>query len=253
MKHPTYYKTAPVVDTDEEAEANSNNLHQHVSRATDANWDEYVEKSNRLYTTLENAVRTKNMIPDKFWTFHEWQKNRDKSETLPSEVGAAMDSDGIPSVVSDRYKYVEVTEPKGQTKYHRFFPGSSKPNAMVETFVSKGNDPGLELSEVAFQTAGMDLCGEEEEALLKQLEYIYKAQILNPLTKSIMRQAYAKSCEQKDRIVFKPDTDEFKALLATPNGAMVPHMLIDHAGFFQKTVKEIRLYLDRNMMVFRLD
>ncbi|KAK5708589.1 hypothetical protein LTS12_028170 [Elasticomyces elasticus] len=97
----------------------------------------------------------------------------------------------------------------------------------------------------------MDLCG-EEEALLKQLEYIYKTQILNSLTKSIMRQAYAKSCEQKDRIIFKPDTDEFKALLATPNGAMVPHMLIDHAGFFQKTVKEIKLYLDRNMMAFRL-
>lgn len=249
MKHPTYYKTVPVVDTDDDAEADSNNLHQHESRAT-ADWDEYVEKGNKLYTDLEHAVKTKHEAPDKFNAFRAWSKNDKIVKTLPSEVGSAMHSDGIPTVISQGYRYWETLSPKGQTKYDGFFTGSSNPTAMVEMYALKGPDADIAMSEVAFQTAAWALDGEETH--LKKLEYIYKPDIVNPVTKIIMQQAYENSCEQGNRIVFDSGTDEFKALLATPNGAIAPRVLIDRAGVFQKSIKEIRLYLRSNMMVFKL-
>lgn len=242
-----------MVDIDDDnTEANSNHLHRLESRVPfRANWDEYVAKGNRLYTAIGNAIRTNHQVDDEFCTFLELKRERLDSETLPPEAGAIMDSDGIPSTESGRYPFIDVTTHNDNTRYSGFFPEEQRPIAMVEKTVIKGSNPPLQMSEIAYQTAGYGrYTGNTNE--LHELEYIYKPLIVNRVTKSIMDQAYDRSSERGERIVFGPNTDEFKALLGTPNGAITAHMLADHAATFHKTVTEIRLYQQRNMIVLRL-
>lgn len=237
--------TAPVVNTDDDTKVHSNNLHQHESRAN-ADWDAYVEKGNTLYANLENALRARTTITSRTEEWENtWNADNENKENvaLPSEVGTAMH-------IAEQYQYCEVKSRIGDSKYIGFSHADDDPRAFVEMDVVKKNDINMPISEVSFQTALWTMLSYDED--LKKLEYIYKPTIKNPDTKWIMRQAYARSCEKGDRIVFTPDTDEFKALLASPNGAIAPRMLTDHAGFFEKTVTEIRLSLNRNMMVFRL-
>lgn len=262
------YETVPLIDTDNAhaqshrqqreisldddtspAENDSASVHQHASRAT-ADWNKYVQKGQELINNLENALKNKKAIDSKFNIFRGWKPSNKKPETLPSVVGSAMDSDGIPTVQSQHYKYWEAKDPQSPSQYSGFFESGSNPKAMVEKRISKNGNPSLQISEVAFQLASWALDDGEES--LQKLEYIYKPEIQNPLTVDIMKQAYANTCDKGDRIVFKPDSEEFKALLGSPNGALVPRMLIDHADFFGKTVKEIRLYLEKDMMVFKL-
>lgn len=233
----------------EEGDDNSGNLHQHAARAA-ANWNEYVQKGQKFIKDLESAVKNKHSTANKFNEFRTWNPNNKKPESLPSEVGGAMNSDGIPHAQSQHYKYWEAIDPKSRSQYSGFFESGENPKAFVEKRMSKNGNPNLQMSEVSFQLLSWALDDGDES--LDKLEYIYKPEIKNPVSSDLMKQAYEKSCEQGDRIVFKPEDDEFKALLASPNGALVPRMLIDHAAFFKKTVKEIRLYHDKNMLVFKI-
>lgn len=236
-------------EEEEEEDDDSGDLHQHAARAT-VDWNEYVQKGQELINKLESAVKSKHSTDSKFNIFRTWRPDDKKTDSFPSEVGGAMNSDGIPHAQSQHYKYWVVQDPHSPSHYTGFFESGENPKAFVEKKVSKHGNPSLPMSEVSFQLLSWALDDGDES--LHKLEYIYKPEIMNPLSFDLMKQAYEKSCDQKDWIVYTPGEDEFKALLASPNGALVPRMLIDHADFFQKTVNEIRLYYHKRMMVFKI-
>ena len=240
---------SPEGEDEEEEDDDSGDLHQHAVRAT-VDWNEYVQKGQELINELESAVKSKHSTDSKFNMFRAWRPDDKKTDSFPSEAGGAMDSDGIPHAQSQHYKYWVAQDPHSSSHYTGFFESGENPKAFVEKKVSKQGNPSLPLSEVSFQLLSWALDDGDES--LHKLEYVYKPEIANPLTSGLMKKAYEKSCDQKDRIVYTPGDDEFKALLASPNDALVPRMLIDHADFFQKTVKEIRLYYHKNMIVFKI-
>ncbi|OJJ35940.1 hypothetical protein ASPWEDRAFT_172725 [Aspergillus wentii DTO 134E9] len=244
----------PVVDIGIAERANDlddDNSHTEIVPRNTAHWSTYVHKGKKLMDELDKAKKHKTNKNEwrKFNDKTKWTKKEDTHKTLPSEVGAAMNKDGISHSESGHYKFWEAKSAHHGATYQGFFDSSEKPKAMVETFLSKGHGADLEISEVGFQLAGWAL--DDGEDALKHLQYIYKPGIKNPTSKSIMDQAYAKSTK-KDEEVFKHGTDEFNALVGTPNGAVAARMLTDHAGLLGKTIDEIHLYHSKGMMVFKL-
>ncbi|KAL8631419.1 hypothetical protein Q9189_002841 [Teloschistes chrysophthalmus] len=71
----------------------------------------------------------------------------------------------------------------------------------------------------------------------KQLRYIGRSEIVNPQTRAIMDYLFLRGSESKSLtadtrwpgLEYKADSDELKALLATPNGLATAYILIDHS------------------------
>lgn len=71
----------------------------------------------------------------------------------------------------------------------------------------------------------------------KQLRYIGRSEIVNPQTRAIMDFLFLRDSESKSLttdirwpgLEYKGDSDELKALLATPNGLATAYILIDHS------------------------
>lgn len=87
-------------------------------------------------------------------------------------------------------------------------------------------------SDVAF-LQWQQLC-EEAGIAVSELNYVIQSDCVNSDTKAIVRQALGKSpnfvdwSEIKDGVTWKRDSDQFKAILATPNGRGAAWFLVQH-------------------------
>ena len=103
-------------------------------------------------------------------------------------------------------------------------------------------------SDVAY----LDYQKEAGPSSLDKLKYVFRAHSSETLSRSIVLAAMHSDLEGKhslpgreDRKVYGPETDQYKALLASPNGAGVAWLLISHKQAWPtKRVKSVTVYVD---------
>ncbi|KAM0794264.1 hypothetical protein BDR22DRAFT_714146 [Usnea florida] len=79
---------------------------------------------------------------------------------------------------------------------------------------------------------------------VKNIRYIVQDDILNEITRAIVFQAVPD--RSKEIAIFNHGTEEFQALLGTPNSAGGVYLLMEHKGVLGlKTISRIFVFLDR--------
>ncbi|KAL2826277.1 hypothetical protein BDW59DRAFT_161115 [Aspergillus cavernicola] len=221
---------------------------QPCKRAGACDWDDLVQDGARKENDLARALDEHHERPstwDRFTT--EYSVKELGAEPVPGEVSSAMHKDGFRVEQVFDYAKVEVRNTQGQgSKLMGFFDYDGE--AVIITNVVSGRRSEMHLSEMLANSLTRCSPGGDQGAALK---FIYLAKIVNPETTTIMREAVRKAGGGTSQ-TFTPRTPGFHALLASPNGRIVPSMLTDHARSMGERIDKIRIDLDQRMMIFDL-
>ncbi|KAL9584221.1 MAG: hypothetical protein Q9212_002250 [Teloschistes hypoglaucus] len=168
----------------------------------------------------------------------------------PASRGKALDVKPVNLYQTGKYKTedgTEINNPAGAYSYASYFPTFNwiiATNSLSPSNVIQKRDQGISKEGRNKQLPPLNklsdllwLSWNTVSQNPKQLRYIGRSEIVNPQTRAIMDYLFLHDSESKSLtadtpwpgLEYKGDSDELKALLATPNGLATAYILIDHS------------------------
>ncbi|KAL8663186.1 MAG: hypothetical protein Q9202_004118 [Teloschistes flavicans] len=190
----------------------------------------------------------------------------------PESRGKSLNVKPVNLFQTGKYKTDDGTairNPTGAYSYGSYFPDFTwiiATNSLSPSNVIEKRNPGISKEDRNKQLPPLNklsdllwLSWNTVSQNPKELRYIGRSEIVNPQTRSIMDYLFLRDSEPKSLtadvrwpgLEYRGDSDELKALLATPNGLATAYILIDHSYELKRRDELTRRVLQVN--IFAVD